>query len=50
MTERIDHFSKGGQTVSLPVMGIFDVQDGVFAAWRDYFDLSQFTSAVADLL
>jgi limonene-1,2-epoxide hydrolase len=24
-------------------MGTFEVQDGKIAAWRDYFDLKQFT-------
>jgi limonene-1,2-epoxide hydrolase len=50
MTERIDHFAKWGRTISLPVMGLFDVQEGVIAAWRDYFDLAQFTAGVADLV
>jgi limonene-1,2-epoxide hydrolase len=28
----------------LPVMGIFEVHEGKISAWRDYFDLNQFTS------
>ena len=45
MTERVDHFVIGGSTYSLPVMGIFEVErDGRIAAWRDYFDLGQFSS------
>ncbi len=45
MTERVDHFTRDdGRTISLPVMGVIEVRDGVIAAWRDYFDLGQFTS------
>jgi limonene-1,2-epoxide hydrolase len=44
MTERVDHFTKDGATISLPVMGVIEVHDGYIAAWRDYFDLGQFTS------
>jgi limonene-1,2-epoxide hydrolase len=28
------------------MMGIIEVRNGLIAAWRDYFDLSQFTSQV----
>ena len=45
MTERIDHFIRPEGTVSLPVMGIFEVSEGRIIAWRDYFDLNQFASA-----
>lgn len=41
MTERVDHFIGPEQTISLPLMGITEVHDGVITAWRDYFDLSQ---------
>lgn len=44
MTERIDHFVIHGKTYSLPVMGVFEVDNGQIRAWRDYFDLAQFTS------
>jgi limonene-1,2-epoxide hydrolase len=44
MTERVDHFTKDGTTISLPVVGVIEVHDGLIAAWRDYFDLGQFTS------
>jgi limonene-1,2-epoxide hydrolase len=42
MTERTDtiHTAKGA--VSFPVMGAFDVKDGLIAGWRDYFDASPF--------
>jgi limonene-1,2-epoxide hydrolase len=44
MTERIDHFVMGDRDIALPVMGAFDVSDGKITAWRDYFDMNQFTS------
>jgi limonene-1,2-epoxide hydrolase len=43
-TERVDVFGLPGVTVELPVAGVFELQDGRIAAWRDYFDLNQFTS------
>jgi limonene-1,2-epoxide hydrolase len=44
MTERIDHFVMGDRDIALPVMGAFEVSDGKITAWRDYFDMNQFTS------
>ena len=44
MTERIDHFVMGDRDIALPVMGTFVVNDGKITAWRDYFDMNQFTS------
>ena len=44
LTERIDVFRMGETTIELPVMGIFEVRDGLIAAWRDYFDLNQYMS------
>jgi limonene-1,2-epoxide hydrolase len=44
MTERVDHFIGPEQTISLPLMGITEVHGGLITAWRDYFDLTQFTS------
>ncbi|MBW2273807.1 MAG: nuclear transport factor 2 family protein [Deltaproteobacteria bacterium] len=42
LTERVVHFTAGGNEISLPVMGIFEVApDGRIAAWRDYFDKGQ---------
>ncbi len=44
LTERIDRFLLNGKRVELPVMGAFEVgPDGKIRAWRDYFDLAQFT-------
>jgi limonene-1,2-epoxide hydrolase len=42
LTERVDHFVSAERTVSLPVMGTFELEGGLIKAWRDYFDLNQF--------
>ncbi len=45
MTERVDHLTRDdGTTISLPMMGVIEVHDGLIAAWRDYFDLGPLTS------
>jgi limonene-1,2-epoxide hydrolase len=44
MTERVDVFKLPGKSFELPVMGTFEVSDGKISAWRDYFDINQFTS------
>ena len=45
LTERVDRFDIAGKHVELPVMGAFEVtSDGKIRAWRDYFDMQQFTS------
>jgi limonene-1,2-epoxide hydrolase len=44
LTERLDRFQMGEKWVELPVMGIFEVQNGKISAWRDYFDMKQFQS------
>lgn len=38
MNERTDSFTMGGQRVSLPVAGVFEVNDEKITFWRDYFD------------
>jgi len=47
MTERVDHFVSSERTVSLPVMGTFELRGERIAAWRDYFDLNQFMNQIA---
>lgn len=42
LTERVDRFVRPDKTISLPVMGTFEIVDGKIAAWRDYFDLNQY--------
>lgn len=44
LTERIDCFDlPGGKRIELPVMGTFEIENGLIRAWRDYFDLGTFT-------
>ena len=48
LTERIDRFTINGKTIALPVMGTFEVDaQGKISAWRDYFDLAQFTKQMS---
>jgi len=42
LTERTDDFHMNGKHISLPVMGTFEIEDGLITAWRDYFDLQQY--------
>ena len=44
LTERTDKFLIGDKWVALPVMGSFTLEKGKISAWRDYFDMNQFTS------
>jgi len=44
MTERVDVFKLPKKSFELLVMGTFEVSDGKISAWRDYFDMNQFTS------
>jgi limonene-1,2-epoxide hydrolase len=44
MTERVDVFTLPDKSFELQVMGIFEVSGGKINAWRDYFDMNQFTS------
>jgi len=44
MTERVDVFKLPNKSFDLQVMGTFEVKDGKIEAWRDYFDMNQFTS------
>jgi limonene-1,2-epoxide hydrolase len=47
LTERLDTFKMGDKTVTLDVMGTFEVRDGKIAAWRDFFDLASWTKQVS---
>lgn len=40
LTERIDRIidADGNEVMAVKVMGIFEIEDGRIAAWRDYFD------------
>lgn len=43
LTERLDRFVMGSKNVDLPVCGVFEVEGGKIAAWRDYFDMAAWT-------
>lgn len=48
LTERVDRFTIMGKKIELPVMGTFEVNpQGKITAWRDYFDMAQFTKQMA---
>ena len=47
LTERLDRFLLAGQWLEMPVMGIFQLRDGLITHWRDYFDSAQFQAAMA---
>lgn len=47
LTERVDRFLVNGKWIAIAVMGTFEVVDGRIVAWRDYFDLAQFTAQMA---
>lgn len=42
LTERLDTLSVKGKKILLPVMGIFEVENGLIHGWRDYFDLASY--------
>ena len=44
MVERVDVFKLPNKSFELQVMGTFEIRDGKINAWRDYFDMNQFTS------
>ena len=45
MNERIDYFTRGESTISLPIAGVFKLNDGKIQEWREYFDLATFKGA-----
>ena len=42
MNERTDHITMGDRVIALPVVGVFEIDNGRIRAWRDYFDMAQF--------
>jgi limonene-1,2-epoxide hydrolase len=44
LNERTDTFKFGDATITLRVMGCFELADGKITAWRDYFDMNQYLS------
>lgn len=49
LTERLDRFLINGKWIEIPVMGTFELRDGLISRWRDYFDSAQFETAMASL-
>ena len=47
LTERVDHFHRDGRAVALQVMGVFEIERGLIARWRDYFDLASYRNQLA---
>jgi limonene-1,2-epoxide hydrolase len=40
MNERIDYITLNGSPVVLPICGVFEIEGGRIAAWREYFDMA----------
>jgi len=40
MNERTDFITLNGRPVTLPICGVFEMQEGRIRAWREYFDLT----------
>ena len=47
MTERVDYVKFGEKTAGLRIAGVFEVNNGVISAWRDYFDATEFSSQLS---
>ncbi len=45
--ERLDRTKIGEIAVDLPCCGVFEMQNGKIAVWRDYFDMATFTNALS---
>lgn len=45
MHERTDYLTMNGRPVTLPIMGVFEIEDGRIKAWREYFDLGPVRAA-----
>ena len=39
MNERTDYITINGVPVTLPICGVFEIENGRIKAWREYFDL-----------
>jgi limonene-1,2-epoxide hydrolase len=44
--ERLDRTRAGDKSVDLPCTGVFEIQDGKIACWRDYFDIGTYARAM----
>jgi len=50
MVERLDKTVVAGSAVNLPCFGYFELEDGKIKMWRDYFDLSTYSTALTEAL
>ena len=50
MVERLDKTVVAGSPVILPCFGYFELTNGEITLWRDYFDLTTYTSALTSAL
>lgn len=50
MVERLDKTIVKGSPINLPCFGYFELENGKIRIWRDYFDLSTYTTAIAKAL
>ena len=50
MVERLDKTVVAGSPVNLPCFGYFELFDGKITLWRDYFDLTTYTTALTAAL
>jgi limonene-1,2-epoxide hydrolase len=40
MNERTDRIELNGHSITLPITGVFEINDGKIRAWREYFDMA----------
>ena len=50
MVERLDKTVVAGSPVNLPCLEYFELENGKIKIWRDYFDLSTYTTALTQAL
>ena len=50
MVERLDKTVVAGSPVNLPCFGYFQLTNGEITLWRDYFDLTTYTTALTAAL
>ena len=46
MNESTDRFVMKGKEIAIPVVGVFEVNDGKITFWRDYFDNGMFMEQI----
>ncbi|MET0984549.1 MAG: limonene-1,2-epoxide hydrolase family protein [Steroidobacteraceae bacterium] len=42
LAERTDYLVVNGKQIALPIMGTFELANGLITAWRDYYDANQY--------